>query len=205
MLFYYKGNLPLGLIPFNLRHVSRMLSIFLFVLSTYTGVTQPISTDVPVALTVTRSVSVPLNTLQLFDKAMESYKWTFGKEPGAQLIRSDRESGIIEAIARVNFRSDQLSMREESMGVIGYKILINTHAGECTVLVTEFIHKGNHGPNRAAIDLRLLTISTAPIDPPIRMAHSNLVKLYSNAKESANDRVLKVMQDFCSRIRVGNE
>ncbi|MBP6312448.1 MAG: hypothetical protein WAR83_00870 [Flavobacteriales bacterium] len=185
--------------------MSRSLSIFLFLLCACSGAAQSISTDVPVALTVTRSVSVPLNAVQLFDKAMESYKWTFGKEPGAQLIRSDRESGEIEAIARVNFRSDQLSMREESMGVIGYKILIKTHAGECSLLITEFVHRGNHGSRRAAIDLGLLTLSSEPIDPPIRMAHSNLVKLYSNAKESANDRVLKVIQDFCSRIRVSSE
>lgn len=185
--------------------MSRLLYILLFSLSTAIGATQPLSTDEPVALTITRSVSVPLNSLQLFDKALESYKWTFGKEPGAELIRSDRASGVIEAIARVNFRSDQLSMREESMGVIRYKILINTHAGEGTVLVTEFIHKGNHGTSRAGIDLGLLTIGATPNDPPKRMAHSNLVKLYSDAKESANDHVLKVMQDFCSRIRVSNE
>ncbi|MFN3874888.1 MAG: hypothetical protein ACK4L7_03125, partial [Flavobacteriales bacterium] len=45
-------------------------------------------------LSFARTVSVPLNGLLLHDRAAEAWTWTFGREPGARVLRMDRGQGV---------------------------------------------------------------------------------------------------------------
>ncbi|MDQ3100078.1 MAG: hypothetical protein M3R08_01715 [Bacteroidota bacterium] len=179
----------------------RWLFSLLLVMTMGRALGQQVLSDSTAALTFTRSVSVPLNALMLFDRAMGSWTWTFGQEPGTKLLRSDREAGVIEGIARVNFRSEMLSNREESMGVIQYRIIINIKPGECRTVITELVHSGNNNSSRPAVHMGLLTRSLAPSNRIGTMGRTSQIKLYAEIKGTATERIRAVMQAFDSRLR----
>ncbi|MEZ4806149.1 MAG: hypothetical protein R2815_01575 [Flavobacteriales bacterium] len=166
---------------------------------------QDLTADSTSALSFVRSVNAPRNAVQLFDSAVEAWTWTFGKEPGAKVIRSDRNAGVIEGTARVNFRSEQLVMREESMGTIQYRIMITVHAGECRVVITELVHSGNRNTQRGGVHLGLLTRSSMPVNRIRGQGRSNVVGLYADVKQQASDRITTVLQTFASRVRAQAE
>ncbi|HMC96367.1 MAG TPA: hypothetical protein VKG92_01825, partial [Flavobacteriales bacterium] len=148
----------------------RLLSILLFMHFPFAGRSQ----DPATAISYTRSVSVPLNAVQLFDRADEAWTWTFGKEPGARLLIKDRDKGVIEATARLNFRSEMLTQREESMGTVQYHITLQIRAGECRTVVTELTHTGNRNTARGGIHLGLLTHAEGPSHKVPGMGRSNV-------------------------------
>lgn len=183
----------------------RLLLLTVPLLLVLSGRAQGLEGDSTAALSFNRSVNVPLNVVQIHDRATEAWTWTFGKEPGAKLVRTDREAGVIEGVARVNFRSSTVSMREESMGVIQYRVMIHIRPGECRITVTELTHSGNRNTARGGIHLGLLTRS---ILPPVKVpgaGRSNAMRLYADMKEQASTRVNAVLQAFTSRLRASAE
>ncbi len=189
--------------PAIFRSVLRLIFPLFAICVSTAGFAQVLANDSTAALTVSRSISVPLNNLMLFDKALEAWTWTFGQEPGAQLLRSDREQGILEGTARCNFRSQMLSNREETMGVIQYKVLINIRSGECRLMMTEFMHNGNRNTARGGIHVGRLT---RQIVPPVRtpgMGRSNAVRLYKELKDLSLERSNALLAAFEARLRSG--
>lgn len=159
--------------------------------------------DRPIAYS--RSVVVPLNGVLLFDKVNEAWTWTFGKEPGAKLLRSDRNAGIMEGTARVNFRSAGLTFREESMGPVQYHILLNIKAGECRITVNELIHTGNRATTRGGVHLGLLTESDTPPKKVRGSGGGNARRLYAEVKLVAETRITSVLKAFEARLRASVE
>ena len=189
--------------PVNFRLVLRLLSALPALLAVAGALGQSLANDTTAALSLTRSVSVPLNAVKLFDRAMEAWTWTFGQEPGAILLRHDREQGVIEGIARVNFRSEMLNNREETMGIIQYRVIINITAGECRTVVTELTHSGNRNAPRNGIHLGRITRSTVPPRKVPGMGRSNAIRLYQEVKQTATARLQHLMLAFDSRLRAG--
>jgi hypothetical protein len=157
------------------------------------------------ALTLSRSVSIPLNAVQLHDNAMEAWTWTFGKEPGAVLKRSDREQGVIEGVARLPFRSQMLTGREESMGTIQYRVSIQVRAGECRTVVSELSHTGNRTTPKGGIHVGQLTRGEMPARRVGGLGGNNTARLHAELKEAATARITAVMQAFESRLRASVE
>lgn len=152
-----------------------------------------------------RSVSVPLNAVQLYDKALEAWNWTYGNEPGAKLLRSDREQAVLEGVARLNFRSEMLTMREESMGVVSYHITIRIKPGECTTHITEIVHTGNRNTSFGGVHLGLLPQGTTPIKRTPGMGKANAERLLAEVKGAATTRIQGLMAAFESRLRASSE
>lgn len=161
--------------------------------------------DSTAALQYTRSLSVPLNVFQLYDHALTAWTWTFGKEPGATLRRSSREEGIIEGTARIPFRSQMLTGREESMGVIQYRVTIHLKAGECRTVVSELTHIGNKTTPNGGIHLGLLTKAEVPPKKVSGMGRSNVARLYAEVKALGASHVTAMMQAFEARLRADLE
>lgn len=157
------------------------------------------------AVHYTRSVVVPLNSVLLFDKVTDAWTWTFGHEPGAKLLLSDRANGIMEGTARVNFRSKMLTLREESMGYIEYHVAMNVTAGECRVTVNELAHTGNRTTARGGVHLGRLVQSA---EPPVRvrgLGGSNAARLYAEVKATAGERIDTLLKAFEARLRASAE
>jgi len=177
-----------------------MLGILLAV-SPVISTCQTLASDTLSALSYSRSVSIGLNAFQLYDKALDAWTWTFGKEPGATLRRSDREAGVIEGTARVNFRSTMLTGREESMGTITYRVIIQVHAGGSRITVNELVHTGNRDALRGGIHLGVLSRASSPQQRVPGLGKGNAERLYTEVKEHANGRITQLMQAFEARLR----
>lgn len=160
---------------------------------------QPAAPVVP--MSITRSVSVPMNAVQLFDAATQAWTWTFGKEPGAKLLRSDREQGVIEGLARMNYRSTMLSLREETMGTVQYRIRVEIKAGECRVVLNELVHTGNRSTARGGVDMGLLVQAEHPTEKVRGTGRANAVRIYADLKGQTQTHLGALMNNFCSRLR----
>lgn len=190
--------------PANLHAMLRGVSIAFGILLAIAAQAQEPTSDAT-AVSYSRSVAVPLNGIKLYDKVSEAWTWTLGKEPGAKVLKSDRESGVIEGTARVNFRSAQLLLREESMGTIQYHVLVNVRAGECRITVNELVHSGNKTTARGGVHLGLLTRGLEPVKRVRGAGGGNAKRLYAEAKQVADARITALLQAFEARLRASAE
>lgn len=169
------------------------IALFLGVLLAVTAAKAQAPLGDATAVSYARSIAVPLNGVKLFDKVNEAWTWTFGKEPGAKVLRTDRDGGLLEGSARVNFRSAQLLLREESMGIIQYHVVLNVRAGECRVTVNELVHTGNRTTARGGVHLGLLTRGTEPPKRVRGAGGSNAKRLYAEVKQVADACIVDLL------------
>jgi len=156
------------------------------------------------AITYDRSIGLALNSVQLFDRASEAWTWTFGREPGAKLLRNDRSDGLVEGTARFNFRSEMLTGREESMGVVQYRVVIRTNAGECRVVVSELTHTGNRNTTQGGIHMGLLKRGEGAVDHVRGMSRANAKRLHDELTAQADSRITALLRAFEGRMRAGS-
>lgn len=175
-----------------------LLPILLLLLSTRVPAQLQDSTA---ALRFTRSVSVPLNALRLYDVALDAWTWTWGRQPGATLRRADRQEGVIEGEAQVPFRSQMLTGREESMGIVRYRVVVRVKAGECLTVVSDMAHTGNRTTPRGGVHLGSLTQGEMPTVRVPGMGRNNVVRLYAEVKQVSTEHIRQVMQAFDARLR----
>lgn len=161
--------------------------------------------ETAIALGFTRSMSIPLNAVQFFDRASEAWTWTFGKEPGAKLLGADRDAGILEGTARLNFRSTMLTGREESMGTVTYHVRLQVHAGECRAVVSGLSHTGNHSTRLGGIHLGTIMRNDTDLRPVGGMGRGNLERLHAEVRGSATTRINSLLQAMEARIRASVE
>jgi hypothetical protein len=157
--------------------------------------------DSAASVSYARAVRVPLNALLLHDKALDAWNWTFGREPGAKLQLADRANGQIEGLARVNYRSAQLSLREETMGVVQYRVVISVRAGECRIHVGELTHAGNRSTPRGGVHLGLLTRGEAPARRLPGVGGATARRIHAEVKNVAEARIQGLLQAFEARLR----
>lgn len=158
-----------------------------------------------IALNFSRSMSIPLNAVHLFDEAQEAWIWTFGKEPGAKLLRADREDGVLEGSARINFRSTMLTGREETTGTISYHVQFQIRAGECRAVVTGLTHSGNRNTGRGGIHVGQLMRNDLDAPRTSGLGRANVVRLHAELREVATARVNSLLQAMEARIRASVE
>lgn len=188
----------------NLRPAMRHLPILLALVVSGGASAQELPTK-GTALSFSRSISAPFNAVQFHDRALDAWTWTFGKEPGAKLLRSDRESGSIEGTARINFRSVMLTAREESMGTIGYSVQIHVRAGECRVSITNLSHTGNRSTTSGGVHVKQLMRVDTDANRVTGVGRSNAVRLHAELRETAERHITSVLQAFEWHIRTRSE
>lgn len=119
--------------------------------------------DSAMVVSFTGTINLPLAMKPMHALATEAWNVSFGREPGAAIVRNDRENGVLEAVAHFNFRSAKLNGREETMGRVSYRVRIRSENGTCSALVNQFKHVGNKAALRGGIDLGLVTIGGPPL------------------------------------------
>ena len=196
-----KGNLTTTLSGSILQALMRASLVFLtMVFSWLASASAP--AQGPVALlTFSRSVSIPLNAVQLHDAASEAWTWTFGKEPGARLLLNDRSAGMLKGTGRLNFRSRMLTGREESMGTMSYQVMVQVHAGECRVTISDITHTGNRNTARGGIHLRQIMRADEDAQKTTGLSRSNVVRLHAELRMAATEHLSNLLQAFEARLR----
>jgi len=179
----------------------RLTLVLLTLLAYWPGRAQDLAQPPGTALSFSRSVSVPLNAAQLFNAASEAYTWTFGKEPGAKMLLTDKAKGTLKGTARMNFRSAMLTGREETMGTVSYVVLAQVSAGECRLTVTELVHTGNKNISRGGIHLKQLVRNDDQVYPAGGMGRSNLIRVHRELREASTAHITGLLQAFEARLR----
>jgi hypothetical protein len=181
----------------NMRAVLAFLSIALCL---HSWAQATATSDTGEQLNYVLSVTTGPTAERLHEHALEAWTWTFGVQPGARILRVDGSTGEIDATARFNFRSAMLTMREETMGVVEYKVTIRTGAGECRVQVSDLTHTGNRSTTLGGVHAGPLT--RHPGGRRIRgMSRMHGAQLQGELVE-ASDRHMEALFDaFEARLR----
>lgn len=182
-------------------YLAAMVRVLLMALMACAALPLRAQADSSASVTYSRTVRAPLNGLLLFDKALDAWTWTFGREPGARLQLSERATGQIEGTARVNYRSAQLSLREETMGAVQYRVVITVKAGECRIHVGELTHTGNRSTPRGGVHLGLLTRGEAPSRRLQGVGGGTAKRIHTEVKAVADARIVALLQAFEARLK----
>ncbi|MBL7963140.1 MAG: DUF4468 domain-containing protein [Flavobacteriales bacterium] len=153
------------------------------------------------ALSFARSYHLPRSSAQVYDEALAAWQMTFAREPGAKLERTDKEAGVLEGTARMNYRSAMLTAREETMGVITYRVLIQAGNGECRVLITTLKHSGNRITPGGGKDFGLLAEGVRPVKPVPGLGARNQERIYADMKTQASSHLDNLLRAFGSLVR----
>ena len=179
----------------------RVLLLFLALLLSASLHAQPLGSGTTAALSFARSVTLPMNAVQLHDAASEAWNWTFGKEPGAKLLITDRAAGTLKGTARLNFRSVMLTGREETTGTVSYTVNVQVSPGECRITITDLIHTGNRNTTRGGIHLKQLMRNDEDAQRAGGMGRTNIVRVHRELRESASAHLAGLLQAFEARMR----
>jgi hypothetical protein len=164
---------------------------------------QELSVDTTAALSFSSRASLPMNHAQVLQQAREAWQASFGKEPGARLLQVDEASATLEGTAYIRFRSGQLVGREETMGIISYRVTVEARNGECRTHVSDLRHVGNHKAQRGGIDVGLLTNGTVPPNRIKGISYRSSVQLWNDLKDTASEEAQRLLRTFESNLRAG--
>ncbi len=183
--------------------MSRWLPVVLLLPVAIANQAQVVVADTAAALTFNHAYSVPLARAQVFDAALRAWAQSFGREPGAGLGHTDRENGVIEGTARIKYRGVPLTAREETMGVISYRVMIQAGNGECTVMVTHLVHTGNRGAMNGGMDFGVLTGGIPEKHPGV--SHRNAQRICADMRTQSTDRITALLNAFGASLRMAVE
>jgi hypothetical protein len=104
----------------------------------------------------------------------------------------------------MNFRSEMLTGREETMGVVQYRVTIRTQPGECRVVVSELTHTGNRNTSQGGIHMGLLRQGTDAVPAVRGMGRANAKRLYDELVATSDNRIQQLLRAFEARVRAGS-
>ncbi|MBX2983289.1 MAG: hypothetical protein WBB32_10910 [Flavobacteriales bacterium] len=159
------------------------------------------SLDGPRPLVITEAVALPLSVAQVELAARNAWPYSFGQEPGAKMVMEDMGSGRLEGYARFNFRSAQLGSRQQTLGVITYKISIQAENGQCRIRVSHFSHTGNKNAVGGPIDLGTIYAGARPKERVPGISLGTAERLHEDMRTQVTARVREVVKNFSSRMR----
>jgi hypothetical protein len=142
-----------------------------------------------------------LSKARIFQAALAAWTYTFGLEPGARIELQDARNGLLEGTARVNYRNTGLTAREETMGVIAYRVTIQAENGQCRVHIAQFSHSGNRNAAGGGIDIGTLYLGDRPMERIRGISIGTAMKLHADMRDQAIAQVRKVMNAFAARMR----
>lgn len=149
----------------------------------------------------TEAVGLSLNKAQVLEKAQMAWAASFGQEPGARVVRTDAENGVLEGEARLNYRSSMLMAREETLGSLYYKVTITAKNGQCTVRAHDLTHVGNHGARGGGLDVGPIYEGTAPERHYQGLGLAASRRLHDDMRTQAATRISAVIRTFSARLR----
>lgn len=159
------------------------------------------STEVPGALQFTRTVNLPLSRAQVAALVKAAWENSFALDPGAKLGSVDTQGPAFDGSARIAFRSEMVTGREQSAGNIHYRVSILAENGTCQIRVSNIRHTGSSSAKHGPIDIGILR-EQAPADYRIAgLSHSSAVALHNEARDLATARLQQLLGRFESTLR----
>ena len=153
------------------------------------------------ALTLGAAFSAPLSATQVIERARLAWAQTFGREPGAVLTPVTDRTDQLEGSAHFNFRSRDITGREETMGRVTYRVRIVASTGGCEVSIGPFRHTGNRGAMRGGIDLGVITAGGPALHRPSGLSNRTVTGLLAEIRHQARQKGEGLLRNFGALVR----
>lgn len=153
------------------------------------------------ALTLGAAYSVPLSTTQVMERARLAWAQTFGREPGATLNPANDRPDQLEGSAHFNFRSRDITGREETMGRVSYRVRIVASNGGCEVSIGPFSHTGNRSAMRGGTDLGVITTGGPAVKRPTGLSSRTVTGLLAEIRQQARQKGEGLLRNFGALLR----
>lgn len=180
----------------------RGLCAILLLTAVFNLAAQPVD-DAPVArpFMVYEAVALPMSAAQVMQAAQDAWPWTFGQQPGANLISTDPAEFRMEGVMRFNFKSSTPLARQSTLGVINYQVTITATNGACKVRATQFVHSGNKNAPGGPIDLGRIYAGPRPDERVPGLSKGSAQRLNDDMRQQLADHVHEVVRNFARRMR----
>ncbi|MBL8010294.1 MAG: hypothetical protein JNJ64_06770 [Flavobacteriales bacterium] len=153
------------------------------------------------ALVISAAYSLPLSQAQVIERAQRAWAQTFGREPGATLAPAGDRPDQLEGSAHFNFRSRDITGREETMGRVSYRVRISATNGGCDVSIGPFRHSGNRGALRGGTDLGVITAGGPAVKRPTGLSGRTVTGLLAEIRYLARQRSEALLRNFGALLR----
>ncbi|MBK9276413.1 MAG: hypothetical protein IPM49_17990 [Flavobacteriales bacterium] len=153
------------------------------------------------ALMITTAYSLPLSRTQVIERAQQAWAQTFGREPGASLGPADERPDHLEGSAHFNFRSKDITGREETMGRVSYRVRIIATNGGCEVSIGPFRHTGNRSAMRGGTDLGVITAGGPAARRPPGLSARTASGLLAEIRALARQKGEGLLRNFGALLR----
>ena len=179
----------------------RVLCTLLLLSGALQAMPQESPLDAPRPLVINEAVALPLSMAQVELAARDAWQYSFGQQPGAQLMLVDAGTGRVEGIARFNYRSSSVGSREQTLGVITYKISIQAENGQCRIRISHFLHSGNKNAPGGSVDLGAIYTGPRPSERVPGISLGTAQRLHQDMRTQVSAQVREVIKVFSSRMR----
>jgi hypothetical protein len=151
---------------------------------------------------LSEEIGLAMNKAQVLAAAQDAWTSSFGQEPGGQLNLVDADNGVLEGVARMNYRSGMLMGREETMGTVAYQVTIQAKNGQCHVRVHNLRHTGNRAAKGGGINAGPIMEGVAPLEhyPGVGLGLSR--RMHADIREAATTRLRENLRRFSARLRL---
>lgn len=179
--------------------MNRLFSMFFVLILSIQVSGQNVQEQFTVApLSYSGSIKVNGQKNEVIERMNRAWKYSFGQEPAAKLlIKSPNE---LKASAQYYFKSETLTARNETRGVISYSIILKAEDGKCIYEIQEFVHRGNTTIRTGGIHFGRLMEGPDP-DRKVRgLGRKNAQRIHEEMKNQLSDRLNKVLATFKQQL-----
>lgn len=156
----------------------------------------------PGAFVISEELSLQMSRSQVMASAQDAWAVSFGQEPGGRLTMVDAENGLLEGVARMNYRSKLLLGREETMGSVAYKVTVQARNGQCQVRIHDLRHSGNRNAKGGGVSAGLIMEGVAPEEHYEGMGLGMSRRVHADIREAAGTRLREALRRFTARMRL---
>jgi hypothetical protein len=154
-------------------------------------------------LSISGSIAVNASTDDVIKRMNRAWKYSFGQEPAAKiLIKGPNE---LKASAQFYFKSETVTARNDTRGVISYQVTLKAVAGKCLYEIHQFVHRGNTTVRSGGIHFGRLMEGADPGGQVRGLGRKNTQRIHEEMKSQVSARLDKVLLIFKQQLMLGDE
>lgn len=154
--------------------------------------TAPVQNTEP--LVIKGSVTLSASAEEIISRMNRAWKYSFGQEPAAKLL--DKSSDQMTAKAHFYYKSETLTAREDTRGIISYNIVLQAQDGKCNYTIDQFVHRGNTTSRGGGIHFGRLMKGLDPGRKVRGLGRRNIQRIHEDMKLQVEKRMNKLLEIF---------
>ncbi len=140
------------------------------------------------------SIAATGDTAEIAGKMNRAWKYSFGQEPAAKLL--NRSNNEMTAKAHFYFKSELITNRQDTRGVISYEVNLKAVNGKCIYDIRQFIHRGNTSTRGGGIHFGRLMKGADPGGNIRGIGRRNIHSIHQDMKNQVEARITLLLGLF---------